>query len=116
MNEIIAYIDNEPVNDAAKASAQSNNAERSERAGTQKDCRTKKDESASQRADTPEPAKPDGQDQKVQPPETSDQQSTSETKEISEEAGILDSLQEPKDQTAHDATEKRPPRPAAAGM
>ena len=87
------------MNDAAKASTQPNNADRSERAGTQKDSGTKKDESASQRADAPERAKPDGQDQNVQPPETSDQQSTGETKEISEEEKIPDSLQEPKYQT-----------------
>ena len=111
VNEIIAYIDNSQSNDAAKASAQPNNRSDQSEPAPRKTAGTKKDESAPQPALTPEPAKPDGEDQKVQRSETSDQESPSATKEISEEAGILDSLQEPKDQ---DATEKRPPRPAAA--
>jgi 2-oxoglutarate dehydrogenase E2 component (dihydrolipoamide succinyltransferase) len=110
VNEIIAYIDNSQTNDAAKASAQPNNRGDQSEPAPGKIAGTKKNESASQRTLTPEPAKPDGEDQNVHPSETSDQESTSATKEISEEAGILDSLQEPKDQ---DATERRPPRPAA---
>ena len=110
VNEIIAYIDNSQTNDAAKASAQPNNRGDESEAAPRKTAGTKKDESASQRTLTPEPAKPDGEDQKVQPSERSDQESTSATKEISEEAGILDSLQASKDQ---DATEQRPPQPAA---
>jgi 2-oxoglutarate dehydrogenase E2 component (dihydrolipoamide succinyltransferase) len=113
VNEVIAYIDSDAVNDAAKASTKSNNAVDQSEPEPGKTPKTKKDESASQRVDAPERAKPDGQDQNVQPPETSDQQSTGETKEISEEEKIPDSLQAPKYQTAHDATEKRPARPAA---
>jgi 2-oxoglutarate dehydrogenase E2 component (dihydrolipoamide succinyltransferase) len=110
VNETIAYIDNSQTNDAAKASAQPNNRSDPSEPAPRKIAGTKKDEGASQRALTPEPAKPDGEDQKVQPSETSDQESTSATKEKSEEVGILDALQEPKDQ---DATQKHPPRPAA---
>ena len=109
VNEIIAYIDNSQTNDAAKASAQPNNRGDQSEPAPRKIAGTKKDESASQPTLTPEPAKPDGEDRKVQPSESSDQESTSATKEISEEAGTLDSLQAPKDQ---DATEKRPPQPA----
>ena len=109
VNEVIAYIDSDAVNDAAKASTKSNNAVDQSEPEPGKTPKTKKDESASQRTLMPEPAKPDGEDQEVQSSESSDQESTSATKEISEEAGILESLQEPKDKSA---TEKRPPRPA----
>ena len=104
VNEIIAYIDNSQSNDAAKASAQPNNRSDQSEPAPRKTAGTKKDESAPQPALTPEPAKPDGEDQKVQRSETSDQESPSATKEISEEAGILDSLQEPKDQDADGKT------------
>ena len=73
VNEVIAYIDSDAVNDAAKASTKSNNAVDQSEPEPGKTPKTKKDESASQRVDAPERAKPDGQDQNVQPPETSDQ-------------------------------------------
>jgi 2-oxoglutarate dehydrogenase E2 component (dihydrolipoamide succinyltransferase) len=109
VNEVIAYIDNSATNDAAKASAKPNNRGDQREPTARKIAGTEKNESASPRILTPERAKPDGEDQEVQSSESSDQESTSATKEISEEAGILESLQEPKDQSA---TEKRPPRPA----
>jgi 2-oxoglutarate dehydrogenase E2 component (dihydrolipoamide succinyltransferase) len=113
VNEVIAYIDNSATNDAAKESAKPNGGADQSKPAPRQFSGTEKDESPSQRIDMPARAKPDGQDQSVPPSETSDPEPTSETKEISEEAGILDSLQTPKYQPAHDATEKRPARPTA---
>ncbi len=119
VNEVIAYIDNDAVNDGTKESAKSNNGidqrdETPKKPSAVSDDLAKSGSAqrdADEMADSPAgPPKTNGEGASVQPVAASNQEAESDLREKVEEAGTLDSLQAQNRQAFDEPAQNLPPR------